>query len=110
MGRGVRVCDRQSVAAGLVSKTREWPSFVSRPKDRIGNRAITVKRPVCLPDTYPETATRRLSLPPSLAARGRELVDAIEVRATEKGRAARTKVGEGGGRFKTRAQLLAVDP
>lgn len=91
-------------------KTREWPSFVSHPKDMIGNRAITVKRPACLPDTYPETATLRLSVPPSLAARGRELVDAIEVRATEKERDARTKVRERGGRFKMRAELLAVDP
>ncbi len=98
------------VAAGLVHHTSEWLSFVSSPRDMIGNRAITVKRPACLPDAYPETATLRLSLPPSLAARGRELVDAIELRAAEKQREARAKVRECGGRFKTRAELLAVNP
>ena len=98
------------VAAGLVSSTSEWPSFVSHAKDMIGNRAITARRPACLPDTYPETATLRLSLPPFLAARGRALVDAIEVRTTEKQRDARVKVRERKGRFKTRAELLAVDP
>jgi len=69
-----------------------------------------VKRPACLSDAYPETATLRFCLPPALAARGRELVDAIEVRAKEKQRDARAKVVERGGRFKTRAELLAVDP
>jgi len=98
------------VAAGLVHHTSEWPSFVSGPMDMTGNRAVTVKRPACLSDAYPETATLRFCLPPALAARGRELVDAIEERAAEKQRAARTKVVERGGRFKTRTELLAVDP
>jgi len=48
------------------------------------NRVITVKRPACLSDAYPETATLRFSVPTVLAARRREVVDAIEVRAAEK--------------------------
>jgi len=97
------------VAAGLVHHTGEWTSFVSSQHDMASNRAITVKRPACLSDAYPETATLRFCLPPALGARRRELVEAIEGRAAEKQREARAKVRERGRRFTSRAELLAVD-
>ncbi len=97
------------VAAGLVHNVSQWTGFVSRPRDMLTKRTITIRRPECLPDAYPETATLRFCLPPALEDRGRAVVEAIERRAQEKQREARKEVLARGGRFKTREELLAVN-
>ena len=91
-----------------MSTAKNRPQSIA--SDMIGKRTFMIKRPECLSDTYPATATLRFCLPPGLEARGREIVEAIEERAEEKQREARAKVLERGGRFRTRAELAAVDP
>lgn len=98
------------IEAGLVHNLSEWPSFVSGARDMLDKRRITIKRPTCLPAHYPATATLRFCLPPHLEARGAQVVDTIEARVKERARAARKKLVEGGGRWKTRHEIMNVDP
>lgn len=52
------------VAAGLAHKPEDWCGFTSTPEDMLG-RSIVLKRPECLPDIYPETATLTFCVPPA---------------------------------------------
>ena len=98
------------VTAGLVHNLSDWPSFASRPRDMIENRAITVRRPTCLPDHYPETVTLRFCVPPAFADHAHAFVQATEERLKDKLRIARKAVTEAKRRYKTRAELLSISP
>jgi hypothetical protein len=88
----------------------DWPGFVSNAKDMVQSRAITLRRPDCLPDRYPEVATLRFCMPPMLRGREREIQEAIDRRVDELTRDARREVLERGGRFKTREELMSMSP
>lgn len=98
------------VTAGLVHNLSEWPSFVSRPRDMLENRAIRIRRPACLSDHYPEFVTLRFCVPPAFADHAESFVRAVEERLKDKLRDARKAVNEDKGRYKTRAELLSVSP
>ncbi len=98
------------VAAGLVHNVSEWTGFVSSARDMLHRRSITVRRPECLPDRYPKTATLSFCPPMTLAAREHAITEAIESRAADKQREARREVLKRAGRFRTREELMAVDP
>lgn len=98
------------VTAGLVHNLGDWPSFASRPRDMLENRAITIKRPACLPEQYPATVTLRFCVPPAFSDHAEAFVQATEERLKEKLRIGRKAASEARRRYKTRAELLSVSP
>jgi REP element-mobilizing transposase RayT len=71
------------VAAGLARRPEGWRGFVSRPEDMLG-RTLTLTRPDCLDDGYPETVTLRFTAPPVFGARVQWFVEAVRARLEER--------------------------
>jgi hypothetical protein len=97
------------VAAGLAERPEAWRGFVSRPEDMLG-RSITLKRPECLGDSYPPTATLRFSAPPAFEARKGSLIASVTERVAERVRDAHAAMKERGVSFRKDTDTFEISP
>ena len=97
------------VAAGLAYKPEAWCGFVSTPEDMLG-RTLTLKRPACLPSSYPETATLTFCVPPDFEGVKHSFVSTVRKELDAVCEAHRARMSKAHRHFPGVRKLLRVDP
>jgi REP element-mobilizing transposase RayT len=102
-------CLANPISAGLVRRSHEWPSFLSRPRDMLG-RSISLKRPACLGGTLPQVMALEFCVPPQHVATACAFVHDVETHLKGRIRQKRLEMETAGRSFGRREQVLAMKP